>query len=57
MRTGEWTIKEALELFQEGLENEVFDAIDARLPNFINNRESQMKVTAFMKLCKDLEIA
>lgn len=46
----------AMELLQAGLENEGLDDIDVKLPDLINDRGSQMKASAFMKLCKDLGI-
>jgi putative transposase len=46
----------AMELLQSGLENEGLDDIDVKLPDLINDRGSQMKAKAFMKLCKDLGI-
>jgi putative transposase len=46
----------ALELLQDGLEKERLDDIDVKLPDLINDRGSQMKAQAFMKLCKDLGI-
>lgn len=49
--------KEAMELLQEGLENEELDDIDVRLPDLINDRGTQMKAKAFMKMCKDLGIS
>jgi putative transposase len=49
--------KEAMELLQEGLENEGLEDIDVKLPDLINDRGTQMKARAFMKMCKDLGIA
>jgi transposase InsO family protein len=49
--------KEAMELLQEGLENEGLEDICVRLPDLINDRGTQMKAKAFMKMCKDLGIA
>lgn len=50
------THKEALELLQEGLENEGIADVDVKLPDLINDRGTQMKAKAFMKMCKDLGI-
>ena len=50
------TYKEALELLQEGLENENLTDIDVRLPDLINDRGAQMKAKAFMKMCATLGI-
>jgi putative transposase len=36
---------------------ERLDDIDVRLPDLINDRGTQMKAKAFMKMCKDLGIA
>lgn len=47
---------EAMELLQEGLENEALDDVDVRLPDLINDRGTQMKAKAFMRMCKDLGI-
>jgi putative transposase len=49
--------KEAMELLQEGLENEGLEDIDVKLPDLINDRGTQMKAKAFMNMCKDLGIA
>jgi putative transposase len=48
--------KEAMELLQEGLENEGITDIDVKLPDLINDRGTQMKAKAFMAMCKDLGI-
>ena len=48
--------KEAMELIQEGLENEGIADVDVKLPDLINDRGTQMKAIAFMKMCKDLGI-
>lgn len=48
--------KEAMELIQEGLENEGIADVDVKLPDLINDRGTQMKAKAFMKMCKDLGI-
>ena len=48
--------KEAMELLQEGLENEGLEDIDVKLPDLINDRGTQMKARAFMRMCKDLGI-
>lgn len=48
--------KEAMELIQEALENENLTDIDIKLPVLINDRGTQMKAKAFMKMCKDLGI-
>jgi len=48
--------KEAIELIQEGLENENLIDIDIKLPDLINDRGTQMKAKAFMAMCKDLGI-
>jgi transposase InsO family protein len=50
------TYKEAMELLQEGLENERLTDIDVRLPDLINDRGTQMKAKAFMKMCVTLGI-
>jgi transposase InsO family protein len=50
------TYKEAMELLQEGLENENLTDIDVRLPDLINDRGTQMKAKAFMKMCTTLGI-
>ena len=50
------TYKEAMELLQEGLENENLTDIDIRLPDLINDRGTQMKAKAFMKMCAALGI-
>lgn len=50
------TYKEAMELLQEGLENENLTDIDVRLPDLINDRGTQMKAKAFMKMCVTLGI-
>lgn len=50
------THKEAMELIQEGLENEGIADVDVKLPDLINDRGTQMKAKAFMKMCKDLGI-
>lgn len=47
---------EAMELLQEGLEKEGIADIDIKMLDLINDRGSQMKAKAFMKLCKDLGI-
>ena len=49
--------KEAMELLQEGLENEGLEDIAVKLPDLINDRGTQMKAKAFMKMCKDLGIS
>lgn len=51
------THKEAMELLQEGLENEGIADVDVKLPDLINDRGTQMKAKGFMKMCKDLGIA
>jgi putative transposase len=53
-----WNImyKEAMELLQEGLENEKLIDVDVRLPDLINDRGTQMKAKAFMKMCTTLGI-
>lgn len=48
--------REAMELIQEGLENEKIIDIDIKLPELINDRGTQMKAKAFMAMCKDLGI-
>lgn len=48
--------KEAMELIQEGLEKENLTDIDIKLPDLINDRGTQMKAKAFMKMCKNLGI-
>jgi len=48
--------KEAMELIQDGLENEGLEDISVKLPDLINDRGTQMKAKAFMKMCKDLGI-
>lgn len=50
------TYKEAMELLQEGLENENLTDIDVRLPDLINDRGTQMKAKAFMEMCATLGI-
>jgi len=50
------THKEAMELIQEGLENENIADIDVKLPDLINDRGTQMKAKAFMKMCEALGI-
>jgi len=50
------TYKEAMELLQEGLENEMLIDVDVRLPDLINDRGTQMKAKAFMKMCTTLGI-
>jgi len=50
------TYKEAMELLQEGLENEKLTDVDIQLPDLINDRGSQMKAKAFMKMCITLGI-
>jgi putative transposase len=50
------TYKEAMELLQEGLENENLIDVDVRLPDLINDRGTQMKAKAFMKMCTTLGI-
>lgn len=50
------THEEAKELIQEGLENEGIADIDVKLPDLINDRGTQMKAKAFMKMCKTLGI-
>jgi putative transposase len=50
------TYKEAMELLQESLENENLTDIDVQLPDLINDRGTQMKAKAFMKMCKTLGI-
>jgi transposase InsO family protein len=48
--------KEAMELLQDGLENEGITDIDVKLPDLINDRGTQMKAKAFMAMCRDLGI-
>jgi len=48
--------REAMELLQEGLENEGLDDIVVALPDLINDRGSQMKAKPFVAMCKDLGI-
>ncbi len=48
--------KEAMELIQEGLENEGLTDVDLKLPDLINDRGTQMKAKAFKKLLEDLGI-
>ena len=48
--------REAMELLQEGLENEGLEDINVRLPDLINDRGTQMKAKAFMRMCKELGI-
>lgn len=50
------THKEAMELIQEGLENEGIADVDVKLPDLINDRGTQMKAKAFMKMCESLGI-
>lgn len=50
------TYKEAMELLQEGLENEELTDVDVKLPDLINDRGTQMKAKAFMKMCESLGI-
>jgi putative transposase len=50
------TYKEAMELLQEGLENENLTDVEVRLPDLINDRGAQMKAKAFMKMCVSLGI-
>lgn len=50
------TYKEAMELLQEALENESLTDVDIRLPDLINDRGSQMKANAFMRMCATLGI-
>lgn len=51
------THKEGIELIQEGLENEGLCDIDVKLPDLMNDRGTQMKAKAFMKMCKELGIS
>jgi len=48
--------KEAIELIQEALENENLTDINIKLTDLINDRVTQMKAKAFMKMCKNLGI-
>lgn len=48
------THKEAMELIQEGLENEGIADVNVKLPDLVNDRGTQMKAKAFMKMCKVL---
>jgi len=48
--------REAMELLQEGLENEGLDDIVIGLPELINDRGSQMKAKPFVAMCKTLGI-
>jgi transposase InsO family protein len=50
------THREAQELLQEGLENEGIVDVEVKLPDLINDRGTQMKAKAFVKMCKDLGI-
>jgi transposase InsO family protein len=50
------THKEAMELLQDGLEKEKLTDVDVKLPDLINDRGTQMKAKAFMRMCKDLGI-
>jgi len=50
------TYKEAMELLQEGLENENLTDVDVQLPDLINDRGTQMKAKAFMRMCTTLGI-
>lgn len=50
------THKEAMELIQEGLENECLTDVVIKLPDLINDRGVQMKAKAFKKLLKDIGI-
>ena len=54
-----WNIthKEAMELIQEGLDNESLSDIDIKMPDLINDRGTQMKAKAFMRMCRELGIA
>lgn len=53
-----WNIthREAMELLQDGLEKEGLTDVDLKMPVLINDRGTQMKAKAFMKMCKDLGI-
>lgn len=48
--------KEAMELIQEGLENEGLEDINVKMPDLINDRGVQMKAKAFMKMCANAGI-
>ena len=50
------TYKEAMELLQEGLEIEGLIDVEVKLPDLINDRGTQMKAKAFMKMCVTLGI-
>lgn len=50
------THKEAMELIQEGLENEGIADVDVKLPDLINDRGTQMKAKAFMIMCEAIGI-
>lgn len=50
------TYKEAMELLQEALENENLTDVDVQLPDLINDRGTQMKAKAFMRMCATLGI-
>lgn len=50
------THTEAMELLQDGLDKEGITDIDVKMPDLINDRGTQMKAKAFMKMCKDLGI-
>lgn len=47
---------EAMELLQDGLDKEGLTDIDVKMPHLINDRGTQMKAKAFMKMCKNLGI-
>lgn len=54
-----WNIThlEAMELLQDALDKEGLTDVDLKMPILINDRGTQMKAKAFMKMCKDLGIA
>ena len=50
------THREAMEMLQDGLDKEGLTDIDVKMPDLVNDRGTQMKAKAFMKMCKDLGI-
>lgn len=50
------THKEAIELLQEGLDKEGLNDVTVKMPDLINDRGTQMKAKAFVRMCKDLGI-